>query len=223
MSFPSLSDRPLLALGGPQGAPQERQKPDTGYARLGASGERAESQDAQRSQADEGPLRRIVNLDLASLAEIEARKAMAPHSATVAEFLAAFSALLSSVSSGDVLSARDAANILQLELFGAQNAAEEETGADEDAPLRMLEDLVALIRFARLGDLNSAEAAAALLARHMQTALIAPPSPSKPAERLAGRRHAVRAASRREPPTLVQGATAAYELLMDPEPGLNAA
>jgi hypothetical protein len=165
-----------------------------------------------------------VTVDLATLAELGERgAASAKPGPTVIEFLAAFASLLSSVSSGDVIAARDAASILQLELFGGPGAEKAGTSSDEEAPLRMLEDLVALIRFARQGDLGSAEAAAGLLALHMQTALLAPVGPAAPSERLTGRRRLARLTGRREPETLVRDATAAYELLMDTDAGANAA
>ncbi len=215
MSFPSLTERPLLALGGlerlPLAGERARLKAGNSLQALGAPAIEDEDPSALRSLED-GPFRTIVTADLVQLAELGERDVDEPPASTAAEFLNAFASLLASVSSGDSVAARDAANLLQLELFRAPDDAA--AGAGE-APLRMLEDLVALIRFARLGDLGAAEGAAELMARHMQSALVAPQSPEAPAERLGRRRRAARLANRREPPTLVQGATAAYELVMN--------
>jgi len=225
MSFPSLTERPLLALGGLRGSPrgQDRHRPSQGQAGSSPPQPPAETGEPAPPRADEGLHRPIVSVDLAALSEyVEREPSTSVAAPTAAEFLAAFAALLGSVSSGDIATAREAANSLQLELFGMRGDDSEAAEGEEDAALRMLEDLVALIGFARRGDLGAAESAAALLARHMQTALLAP-APPPPAERLARRRRAARLASPHEPPPLVQGATAAYELVMDAEPGLGAA
>lgn len=129
------------------------------------------------------------------------------------EFLSAFSTLLASVGAGDVGAARNAATALQLELFGGSGALTASHESGQEAQMRMLDDLVALIRFARLGELGSAEASAQLLARDMQAALLAPvrsPASREPAARKPP-------ASPAEPASLVQGATAAYESLMEPD------
>jgi hypothetical protein len=138
------------------------------------------------------------------------------------EFLGAFSRLLASVASGDVSAARNAATELQLELFGGSGALAAAGESGKEAQTRMLDDLVALIRFARLGELGSAEVSAHLLARDMQAALLAPARAPTPAEPTAARRRIGRT-SLPEPASLVQGATAAYEMLMDLDPGANAA
>jgi hypothetical protein len=221
MTFPSLTDRPMAAFNDPRAASRtvERQKPEPENAAAQRDHARPE---APPPPAPSGAVRPTITLDLAALAVFRDADASAARPGLAApEFLAAFALLLSSVSGGDVISARDAANILQLELFGgADDSAEEDR---EEALLRMLEDLVQLIRSARQGDLDAAGAAAALLARDMQSALFAPLAPIAPADRPAKRRRAARLAGYREPATLVQGATAAYERLMEPDAGASAA
>jgi hypothetical protein len=226
MSFPSLSERPLSALDRAPAALRsgERSRPDPGGREPDGPAVKPAPSEEPVARDDSGLRRLIVSVDLAALTELGERGAsQALPGPTVVEFLAAFASLLSSVSSGDVISARDAANILQLELFGGPRAASAGASAEEDAPLRMLEDLVALIRFARQGDLGAAEAAAGLMAQHMQTALLAPAGPPPPSEPLTGRRRHARLLTRREPETFVQDATAAYEMLMDPDAGASAA
>ena len=159
MSFPSLTERPLLALGGLNGSPrgQDRHRPDPGHAGSGPSQPHAEVGEPAPSRAEEGLLRPMMSVDLAALSEYAEREPLTPVAEPmVAEFLAAFATLLGSVSSGDIVAARDAANTLQLELFGAGGDASEAAEGEEEAVLRMLGDLVALIGFARRGDLGAA-------------------------------------------------------------------
>lgn len=171
------------------------------------------------------PFAAIIKADLTGLTDREPRPtALHGEAASSADaFLRAFSRLLSAVGSGDAGGAREAATALQLELFGAPSAlaATEESG--DVAQARMLNDLVSLIRFARLGELGSADASAHLLARDLQAALLAPAAPAPmPVERLSGSGGMART-SLPEPASLVYGATAAYEMLMDLDADANAA
>jgi hypothetical protein len=166
----------------------------------------------------------IIRPDLSGLADFELRtqgpKGDAPLSAR--EFLSAFSSLLASVSAGDVDAARNAATALQLELFGGPSALAATSESGQAAQTRMLNDLVALIGFARLGELGSAEASAYRLARDMQAALLAPTRGPPPVERPSPSDKRAQA-SPPQPASLVQGATAAYELLMDLDRSADAA
>ena len=167
----------------------------------------------------------IIRTDLTGLGDSEPHIAeLVGHFASSAhEFLGAFSSLLSSVASGNAAAARDAATELQLELFGGPSALAATSENGDDAQARMLDDILSLIRFARLGDIGSAEASAHLMGRHLQTALLAPARAPKPSERVPLRRRIARAALLQEPASLVQGATAAYEILMELDAGANAA
>jgi hypothetical protein len=175
--------------------------------------------------AEPAPFAAILKTDLTGLTDLDPRNRPESREAAASanDFLGAFSMLLASVGSGDAGAARNAATVLQLELFGGATALAATEESAEEAQARMLDDLLSLIRFARLGDLGAAEAAARHLARHMQTALLAPARPLAPVERLAGRKRAPRNPGVQEPASLVQGATAAYELLMELDAGANAA
>jgi len=175
-------------------------------------------------QAEPSPFATIIKADLTGLSDPEPGQDLGTQgpASSIHEFLGALSRLLASVGSGDTGAARDAATVLQLELFGGSGALAAAGESGEEAQARMLDDLLALIRFARLGDLGSAEASAQLMARHLQTALLAPARAPAPVERLSGHRRVARNALR-EPASLVQGATAAYEMLMDLDSSANAA
>jgi len=170
------------------------------------------------------PFAAIIKPDLSRLSDPQPRSAvpMVDAPSSIQEFLSAFATLLQSVGTGDVAAARNAATALQLELFGGSQALAAADESGDAAQDRMLDDLVALIRFARLGELGSAEASAQLLARDMQAALLAPVRPPKPLAPASERERMARTTPG-EPASLVQDATAAYESLMDFDTGSDAA
>ena len=115
------------------------------------------------------------------------------------DFLSAFSALLATVMSGDTRGAQAAARNLQQQIGRA------ETGADDTrapgAIGRFFEDLQALIRTARLGDKGGAQSAAESLASDLRNAL--------------GGSNLAISSTVVEPSSAAEGATAAYETLME--------
>ena len=162
----------------------------------------------------------VIKTDLSALGDADlwiVPKAPPPNPQNDARpFLSCFSRLLTAVQNGDAAAAREAANALQYELFGGAEAAGAPRADPTDSPKRMLDDINELIRSARLGDIAGAESAARLLASDLQSGLLAAPAPSNPA---ANRRARPRAFSPHETRSLVQGATAAYETLMDSDAG----
>jgi hypothetical protein len=169
------------------------------------------------ARGEAAPFATIIKADLAGLSAGEPwsdpRRASEPNANAV---LGGLSSLLGSIRMGDAGGAREAANALQFELFSGASARLAASSAGDEAAGRMLDDLCALIRAARLGDSRAAETAARALACDLQIALIGP-STRASFDHRARRRVIARAAPMGQPSSLVQGATAAYETLMEPD------
>ena len=170
----------------------------------------------EATEVDPASFTTVIRTDFSGLGERKAGAEAnpAPAEANSNQFLGSFSRLLAAVQSGDATGARDAANTLQFELFSGAGALQAAQASAVDAPIQMLIDLQALIRAAWLGDIESADRAALSLATDMQSALLSAPTQS----RLASRRSRAGGPAQ-ENSSLVQGANAAYETLMDLDPG----
>ena len=160
----------------------------------------------------------VIKADLAALSAAEPWpdpvRASEPNADAV---LGGLSSLLGAIRMGDASGAREAANALQFELFSGASAVVAASFAGDEAAGRMLDDLRALIRAARLGDSGAAETAAHALASNLQIALLGPSTRAPLLDRRSRRRVIARAAPIGQPSSLVQGATAAYETLMEPD------
>lgn len=140
------------------------------------------------------------------------RRACRRNGAAPNDFLDNLSALLASVRSGDVGSARVAANALQYELLTATAAPGASPNPASDHSGRLLDDLRALIRAARLGDTGGAQSAAQNFASEVQSALV---EPSVHYVARTSARAAPRPEGESEPSSPGLGATAAYETLLE--------
>lgn len=115
------------------------------------------------------------------------------------DFLTAFSALLAAVNSGDTRGAQAAARALQQQI--GRTGAEPDNAGGTPAIGLFFEDLQALIRTAQQGDSGGAQTAAESLATDLRKAL--------------GGSGLAFSSTRSEPSSAAEGATAAYETLME--------
>ena len=163
--------------------------------------------------ANDAPFSTIVRTDLSTLCAVDTwttTTRAAPGGLAVDDVLGNLWHLLAAVQIRDAGGAREAANALQFDLFSGAAVLDPRPGGVADASIRLIDDLSDLIRSARLGDVDGAEQAARMLAGDLKHALIGA-APSPPARRR------LRALAPHETASLVQGANAAYEKLMEAE------